>query len=65
MRQLRQNEREAQQAHTKLVRDTAAAGTRQLLAEVKETFKGLGPVQAYLGQVEEDPRVSVAVRGRR
>ena len=54
LRQLRQNERDAQQAHTKLVRDTAAAGTRQLLAEVKETFRGLAAVQAYLGQVEED-----------
>ena len=54
LRQLRQNEREAQQAHTRLVRDTAAAGTRQLLREVKETFQGLPAVQAYLGQVEED-----------
>ena len=54
LRQLRQHERDAQQAHTKLVRDTAAAATRQLLAEVRETFKGLEAVQAYLGQVEED-----------
>jgi len=54
LRQLRQNEREAQQAHTNLVRDTAAAGTRQLLREVKETFDGLAAVQAYLGKVEED-----------
>jgi lon-related putative ATP-dependent protease len=53
-RQLRQNEREAQQAHTKLVRDTTAAGTRQLLAEVKETFQGLAAVQEYLGRVESD-----------
>jgi lon-related putative ATP-dependent protease len=54
LRTLRQNEREAQEAHTRLVRDTAAAGTRQLLAEVRETFRGLAAVQAYLGKVEED-----------
>lgn len=54
LRQLRQNERETQQAHTHLVRDTVAAGTRQLLREVKETFDGLAAVQAYLGKVEED-----------
>ncbi|HXD99850.1 MAG TPA: ATP-binding protein [Candidatus Acidoferrum sp.] len=54
LRQLRQNEREAEQAHTNLVRDTVAAGTRQLLREVKETFDGLAAVQAYLGKVEED-----------
>jgi hypothetical protein len=46
LRQLRQNEREAQQAHTKLVADTAAAGTRQLLRDVKDTFEGLAAVQA-------------------
>jgi lon-related putative ATP-dependent protease len=54
LRQLRQNERETQQAHTNLVRDTAAAGTRQLLREVKETFDGLAAVQAYLVKVEDD-----------
>jgi predicted ATP-dependent protease len=54
LRQLRQNERGAQQAHTSLVRDTAAAGTRQLLREVKESFQGLPAVQAYLGKVEDD-----------
>ena len=54
LRQLRQNEREAQQAHARLVRDTAAAGTRQLVREIKDAFGGLAPVQAYLGQVEED-----------
>jgi predicted ATP-dependent protease len=54
LRELRQNEREAQQAHAKLVGDTAAAGTRQLLGEVRETFKGLASVQAYLTKVEED-----------
>jgi predicted ATP-dependent protease len=32
----------------------AAAGTRQLVREVKEAFEGLAAVQAYLGKVEED-----------
>ena len=54
LRQLRQNEREAQAAHAKLVREVAAAGTRQLVREVKETFEGLAPVQAYLDKVEAD-----------
>jgi lon-related putative ATP-dependent protease len=54
LRQLRQNEREAQHAHTQLVRDVAAAGTRQLVREVKEAFEGLAAVQTYLGRVEED-----------
>jgi lon-related putative ATP-dependent protease len=54
LRQLRHNEREAQQAHAKLVSDTAAATTRQLVREVKEAFAGLPPVQAYLARVEED-----------
>jgi lon-related putative ATP-dependent protease len=54
LRRLRQNEREAQQAHARLVADTVAAGTRQLLREVKETFQGLAPVQAYLAKVEDD-----------
>jgi lon-related putative ATP-dependent protease len=54
LRQLRQNEREAQQAHARLVRDVAAAGTRQLVREVKDTFEGLAVVQAYLDKVEAD-----------
>jgi lon-related putative ATP-dependent protease len=54
LRQLRQNEREAQQAHAQLVRDVATAGTRQLVREVKEAFEGLAAVQAYLDKVEED-----------
>jgi lon-related putative ATP-dependent protease len=54
LRQLRQNERDAQQAHTKLVSETAAAGTRELVREVKEAFQGLPAVLAYLGKVEED-----------
>jgi lon-related putative ATP-dependent protease len=54
LRQLRQNEREAQAAHAQLVRDVAAAGTRQLVREVKEAFEGLAPVQAYLDKVEAD-----------
>jgi lon-related putative ATP-dependent protease len=54
LRQLRQNEREAQQAHAALVRDVAAAGTRQLVREVKEAFQSLTAVQAYLRKVEED-----------
>jgi predicted ATP-dependent protease len=43
-----------QHAHTTLVRDTVAAGTKQLLREVKDTFDGLAAVQEYLGKVEED-----------
>jgi lon-related putative ATP-dependent protease len=54
LRELRQNEREAQRAHTQLVRDVVAAGTRQLVREVKEAFEGLAAVQAYLSRVEED-----------
>jgi lon-related putative ATP-dependent protease len=54
LRQLRQNERDAQAAHAKLVREVATAGTRQLVREVKEAFEGLAPVQAYLDKVEAD-----------
>jgi hypothetical protein len=44
-RQLRQLEREAQHAHAELVRNVAAAGTRQLVREVKEAFDSLPEVQ--------------------
>jgi lon-related putative ATP-dependent protease len=54
LRDLRQHEREAQQAHAELVRQVAAAGTRELVREVKEAFAGLAGVQAYLGEVEAD-----------
>ena len=54
LRQLRQNERDAQQAHTRLVSETATAGTRELVREVKAMFQGLPAVLAYLGKVEED-----------
>jgi lon-related putative ATP-dependent protease len=54
LRQLRQNEREARQRHAELVRQLATAGTRQLVSEVKETFRGLPGVQAYLDKVEQD-----------
>ena len=54
LRQLRQNERQAREAHASLVREVAAAATRQLVREVKETFRGLPGVETYLGKVEED-----------
>jgi lon-related putative ATP-dependent protease len=53
-RQLRQHEREARAEHDKLVREVAAAATRQLVRELRERFAGLDAVQRYLGQVEED-----------
>ena len=54
LRQLRQNERAARQRQTELVRQVATAGTRQLVHEVKETFRGLTAVQEHLDKVEED-----------
>ena len=54
LRELRQNEREARQRHAELVRQVATSGTRQLVHEVKETFRGLPAVQEYLDKVEQD-----------
>jgi predicted ATP-dependent protease len=53
-RQLRQFEREAREAHERLVREVAAAATRQLVQELRERFAGLGPVARYLDAVEQD-----------
>src|SRR5581483_7733424 len=54
LRQLRQLEREARQAHERLVAETAAAVTRQLLRELRDRFAGLDAVQGYLDGVEAD-----------
>jgi lon-related putative ATP-dependent protease len=54
LRQLRQHERAARALHEKLVRDVAAAATRQLIQELRERFAGLASVERYLDQVEED-----------
>jgi len=54
LRQLRQFEREAREAHQKLVGEVAAAATRQLIHELRERFKGLASVQGYLDDVEKD-----------
>jgi lon-related putative ATP-dependent protease len=54
LRRLRQMEREAREAHERLVGEVAAAATRQLIRELRERFAGLGPVQRYLDAVEKD-----------
>ena len=54
LRQLRQFEREARQAHEKLVSEIAAAATRQLIQELKEHFAGIEAVGRYLDQVERN-----------
>src|SRR5579884_2268095 len=53
-RELRRLEREAHAAHAQLVRDVAAAATRQLVQELRDRFAGLLAVQRYLDQVEQD-----------
>jgi predicted ATP-dependent protease len=52
LRQLRQFEREARQAHEKLVSQVAAAATRQLIQELRERFAGIAAIGEYLDQVE-------------
>jgi len=54
VRQLRQLEREARDAHEKLVRDVAAAATHHLVQELRERFEGRAGVLRYLDDVEED-----------
>jgi len=54
LRQLRQLEREASQAHDKLVSEVAAAVTRQIIGELRDDFAGLDAVQRYLNEVEKD-----------
>jgi lon-related putative ATP-dependent protease len=54
LRQLRQLEREARAAHEKLVREVAAAATRQLVQELREDFAGIASVAGYLDRVEKD-----------
>ncbi len=54
LRQLREVERRARQAHEKLVSEVTAAATRQLIRELRERFAGLDRVQRYLDAVEGD-----------
>jgi lon-related putative ATP-dependent protease len=54
LRQLRQHDRDARQAHANLVREVAAAVTRRLMHELRAGFAGLAPVQTYLDEVEKD-----------
>jgi lon-related putative ATP-dependent protease len=53
-RELRRLEREAHEAHARLVREVAAAATHQLVQELRDRFDGLVAVQHYLDQVEAD-----------
>lgn len=50
MRQLRQYERMAREAHQRLMRDVAAFATRQLIREIRERFAGITAVERYLDQ---------------
>ncbi len=54
LRRLRQLERDARDAHEKLVSDVAAGATRQLIRELRERFAGLDALQRYLDHVEKD-----------
>jgi lon-related putative ATP-dependent protease len=54
LRRVRQLEREARDAHQRLVREVAASVVRPLFQELREQFSGLSAVQHYLGEVEED-----------
>ncbi|HSB40904.1 MAG TPA: ATP-binding protein, partial [Methylomirabilota bacterium] len=54
LRQIRQLEREARDAHERLVREVAAAAVRPLFQELREEFSGLPDVERYLAAVEQD-----------
>jgi predicted ATP-dependent protease len=54
LRELRRLEREARRAQEALVRESAAAATRQMIHEIREAFVALAAVQKYLDGVEED-----------
>jgi lon-related putative ATP-dependent protease len=54
LRRLRLLEREARDAHERLVREVAAAAVRPLFQEVREEFAGLPDVERYLAEVEQD-----------
>jgi len=54
LRRIRQLEREARDAHERLVREVAAAAVRPLFQELREEFSGLPDVERYLGAVEQD-----------
>lgn len=54
MRRIRQLEREARDAHERLVHEVAAAAVRPLFQELREEFAGLPDVERYLTEVEQD-----------
>jgi lon-related putative ATP-dependent protease len=54
LRRVRDVERQAREAHERLVREAAAAATRQLIQEVRDAFAGLADVAGYLDGVEQD-----------
>lgn len=54
LRRIRQLEREARDAHERLVHDVAAAAVRPLFQELREEFAGLPDVERYLAEVEQD-----------
>ncbi|HEU5322343.1 MAG TPA: ATP-binding protein, partial [Methylomirabilota bacterium] len=53
-RRLRELEREAREAHRRLVQEVATAATRELIRELRERFAGLDAVQRHLDEVEGD-----------
>jgi lon-related putative ATP-dependent protease len=54
LRRVRQLEREARDAHERLVHEVAAAAVRPLFQELREEFAGLPDVERYLAEVEQD-----------
>ena len=54
LRRIRQLEREARDAHERLVHEVAAAAVRPLFQELHEEFSGLADVERYLTEVEQD-----------
>jgi predicted ATP-dependent protease len=54
LRRIRQLEREARDAHERLVHEVAAAVVRPLFQELREEFSGLPDVERYLAEVEQD-----------
>jgi predicted ATP-dependent protease len=54
LRRIRQLEREARDAHERLVHEVAAAAVHPLFQEIREEFTGLPDVERYLAEVEQD-----------
>ncbi|HXJ81408.1 MAG TPA: ATP-binding protein [Candidatus Methylomirabilis sp.] len=54
LHEMRRLERQARQAHEKLVRDVAATAVHELIQELREQFAGLSAVAQYLDAVEHD-----------